>query len=69
MSEELNTRLMALYMSINDQVIVSRACRGRQPLLSATPVPCGMPRETVKRSEPAGHADNGSYAAGPQVQP
>ncbi|WP_106969099.1 hypothetical protein [Streptomyces sp. PRh5] len=69
MSEELNTRLAAFYMSINDQVVVSRACRGRQPLLFATPVPCGMPRETVKRSELAGHADNGSYAAGPWVQP
>ncbi|GAA3651293.1 hypothetical protein GCM10022420_028790 [Streptomyces iranensis] len=59
---------MALYVLINDQVVVSRACRGHQPLLSATPVPCGMSRETVKRSELTGHADNGYYAAGPQVQ-
>ncbi|AGP54035.1 hypothetical protein [Streptomyces rapamycinicus] len=59
---------MALYVLINDQVVVSRACRGHQPLLSATPVPCGMSRETVKHSESAGHADNGYYAAGPQFQ-
>ncbi|KAK1184545.1 hypothetical protein B7755_044545 [Streptomyces sp. NBS 14/10] len=68
MSEEPNTPLMALYVLINDQVVVSRACRGHQPLSSATPVPCGMSRETVKRSEPAGHADNGYNATGPQVR-
>ncbi|MFE5124952.1 hypothetical protein [Streptomyces sp. NPDC056669] len=64
MSEELNTRLMALYMLINDQVVVSRACRGRQPLLSATPVPCGMPQEMVKRSELAGLPSNARGADG-----
>ncbi|WP_346177347.1 LysR family transcriptional regulator [Streptomyces cuspidosporus] len=33
MSEEPNTLLMALHVLISDQVVVSRACRGRQPLL------------------------------------
>ncbi|MFE2674816.1 LysR family transcriptional regulator [Streptomyces hygroscopicus] len=59
---------MALQVLINHRVISSRACRGRQPLLSAIPVSRGMPRETVKRSGPAGQADNGSCAAGPRVQ-
>ncbi|MGA6160967.1 hypothetical protein ACPEIC_47600, partial [Stenotrophomonas sp. NPDC087984] len=54
MNEELNTLLVALYVLINDHVALSRACRGRQLLLSATPVPCGMSRETVNRSELAG---------------
>ncbi|MFE9009635.1 hypothetical protein ACFYOY_47560 [Streptomyces sp. NPDC007875] len=68
MNEELHTLLVALYVLLNDHVALSRACRGRQLLLSATPVPCGMSRETVKRSELAGHTDNGYYAAGPQAQ-
>ncbi|GLV79225.1 hypothetical protein Shyhy02_72250 [Streptomyces hygroscopicus subsp. hygroscopicus] len=57
-----------LEVLINHRVISSRACRGRQPLLSAIPVSRGMSRETVKGSGPAGQADNGSCAAGPQVQ-
>jgi hypothetical protein len=31
----------------------------------ATPVPCGMSRETVKRSDRAGHADYGYCASHP----
>lgn len=141
MSKELNTLLIALYVVIDDHVVLPRSGRGRQPQLSdselitlavaqvllgyrserrwirhirssadwcgmfpylpkqpgyhkrlknaypllcqailtlaaccpswfddlwiadATPLPCGMSRETVKRSELAGHAGYGYCAA------